>query len=122
LPLTLPAAATRVVVHHALRRWADTGRSFGRKSIPALVSGSATPASSDVVNLRGGVGCEAPCLVFDFRGENLSSVDRRGDDSVFDVAYFMEGARLKSNDRLQFWRNGLVSGWRFDWCMGGDED
>jgi hypothetical protein len=68
-PLTLPAAAARVVVHLALRRRAGIGRGFRQKFIPVLVSGSATTTSSDVVNLLGGVGCEASCLVFDFPGE-----------------------------------------------------
>jgi hypothetical protein len=74
------------------------------------------------VNLLGGVGCEALCLVFDFPGENLSPAGQRGDGGGFDVVYFLEASSLKSSDRLQLWRNGLGSGWRFDWCMGGDED
>jgi hypothetical protein len=42
----------RVVVHRVLRRRADIGRSFGRKSIPVLVSESAMTTSSDVMNPR----------------------------------------------------------------------
>jgi hypothetical protein len=85
------------------------------------VSGSATTASSDVVYIHGGVGCEAPCLVFDFIGENLSPADRRGGDDGFDIVYFLEASPWKSSDRLQLWRNGLVRGWRFVWSMSGDE-
>jgi hypothetical protein len=48
--------------------------------------------SSDVVNLCGGVGCEAPYLVFDFPGENLSPVDQRGGDGGFDIVYFLEAS------------------------------
>jgi hypothetical protein len=48
-PLTLPATADGVAVHRVLRRRAGIGRSFGRKSFPALVSGLATVASSDAV-------------------------------------------------------------------------
>jgi hypothetical protein len=79
-------------------------------------------ASSDVMYLHRGVGCEAPCLVFDSPGENLSPANQRGDDGGFDVVYFLEASPWKSSDRLQLWRNGMVSGWRFVWSMGGDED
>jgi hypothetical protein len=42
-------------------------------------------ASLDVVNLLGGVGLDASCLVFDFPGENLSPTNRMGDDNGFNV-------------------------------------
>jgi hypothetical protein len=61
-----------------------------------------------------GVGWEAPSLVFNFPGENLSPVDRRGDDGGFDVVYFLEASPWKSSDRLQLWRNSLVGGWRLE--------
>jgi hypothetical protein len=65
---------------------------------------------------------EVLCLVFDFPGENHSSAGWWGGDGGFDVVYILQVSSLKSSDRLQLWRNGLGSRWRFDWCMGRDED
>jgi hypothetical protein len=45
----------------------------------------ATTASSDVVNLFGGVGWVASCFIFDFPGENLSPVHWSGGDDGFNI-------------------------------------
>jgi hypothetical protein len=47
------------------------------------------------VYLLGGVGCEAPYLVFDFPDENLFLDDRRGGDGGFDVIYLLEVFEIK---------------------------
>jgi hypothetical protein len=50
-------------------------------------------ASSDVVNLLGGVCWDAFYFFFDFPGENLSPTHRRGDDNGFDIVSFLEVVR-----------------------------
>jgi hypothetical protein len=61
-----------------------------------MVSVLATMMFLNVVNLLGGVCWDASCLVFDFPGENLSSVHRRGGDSGFDVVSLLEASIWKS--------------------------
>jgi hypothetical protein len=112
-PLTLPVTATWVVVHCVLCRWGGSGRSFGRKSFPTLVSGSATAAFSDVVDLNGGVGWEAPCLVFVFPGENLSPAIGGATTAAASTSFTSCRRRL-GNQVISFYFGGT-----FWWAVGG---